>query len=262
MASDPIDQVLLEMDQIVAWTIANDSRAGYFAALYRRVTQTVRDRIGTGYFDDDARMETLDVTFATRYLTAFRQWRAGDHSMSACWAVAFGAVANPKLIILQNLLAGMNAHIAYDLGIATAQIAGSLEGLTSLHDDFDKINALLACMVPTVFAELGELSPLIHLVEDVGGTDEEKLVDRVMNVARDLAWLLAHELVILRDMPGLQQKVLRLKDQTVAQIGKSVVRPGGSVEKIVHVVWLPESKDVAKNIAVLAAPRALPANCG
>src|SRR5436190_1426652 len=127
------------MDEIVAWTIANNSRAGYFAALYRRVTQTVRDRIGTGYFDDDARGEALDVTFATRYLTAYRQWRTGNSSMSACWAVAFGAVAKPKLIILQNLLAGMNAHIAYDLGIATAQTAGTLDGLESLHDDFNKI---------------------------------------------------------------------------------------------------------------------------
>jgi hypothetical protein len=261
MASDPIDQVLAEMDKIVAWTIANDSRAGYFAALYRRVTQTVRDRIGTGYFDDDARMEALDVTFATRYLTAYRQWQAVDPSISACWGVAFGAVANANLIILQNLLAGMNAHIAYDLGIATAETAGTLEGLESLQDDFDKINALLACMVPTVFSELGELSPLIHLVEDIGEGDEEKLVDRVMNVARDLAWLLAHELVILRDLPALQKKVLRLKDQAVAQIGKSVIQPGGSVEKIVHVVWIPESKDVAKNIAVLAAPHALPTSC-
>ena len=262
MATDPIDQLLLEMDEIVSWTVANSSRAGYFAALYRRVTRTVRDRIGTGYFENDARMETLDVTFATRYLTAFKQWRSADPSISACWAVAFDAVADPNLIILQNLLAGMNAHIAYDLGIASAEVAGTLEGLESLHNDFNKINALLACLVPTVFAELGDLSPLIHLVEDIDEPGEEKLVDRVMNVARDLAWLLANELVLLRDIPALRQDVLRIKDQTVAKIGKSVVHPGGSLEKIVHVVWLPESKDVPKNIAVLAAPQALPASCG
>jgi hypothetical protein len=29
-----------------------------------------------------------------------------------------------------------------------------------------------------------------------------------------------------------------------------------------HVVWLMESKDVAKNTAVLATPAALPASCG
>src|SRR6185369_9102712 len=149
-SSDPIDQILLKMDEIVAWCIANASRAGYFAALYRRVTRTVRSKIGTGYFDDDARMETLDVTFATRYLTAFHQWQTGDPAISACWQVAFDAIAS-----------------------------------------------LLACLVPTVFSEIGALSPLIHLVEDLAGPDEEKLVDVVMEFARDFSWLLANELVIL-----------------------------------------------------------------
>jgi hypothetical protein len=31
---------------------------------------------------------------------------------------------------------------------------------------------------------------------------------------------------------------------------------------VIHVVGLAESKDVAKNIAALAAPAALPASCG
>lgn len=262
MATDPIDGVLEEMDEIVSWCLANNSRAGYFAALYRRVTRTVRSRIGTGYFDNDERMETLDVTFATRYLTAFHQWRTGDPSISACWKVAFDALEDPTLIILQNLLVGMNAHIDYDLGIASAQVAGTLEGLESLHGDFNKINALLACLVPTVFTEIGDLSPLIHLVEDFGEPDEVKLVDVVMDVARDFAWLLANELVILRDFPDHQQKLLSMKDQEVSWIGKKIVHPGGSLEKIVHVVWIPESKNVQKNIEVLAAPEMLPASCG
>ncbi len=262
MAADPIDQILKEMDEIVSWSIANDSRTGYFAALYRRVTRTVRARIGTGYFDNDQRMETLDVTFASRYLTAFQQWRANDPTISACWKVAFDAVADPSLIILQNLLVGMNAHIDFDLGIATAQVAGSMEGLQSLHDDFNKINALLACLVPTVFTEIGELSPLIHLVEDIGEPDEEKLVDKMMGVARDFSWLFANELVVLKDLPDLRKDLMSLKDREVSWLGNALVHPGGSLEKILHVVWLAESKDVAKNIEALAAPAMLPASCG
>ncbi|HWM91550.1 MAG TPA: DUF5995 family protein [Thermoanaerobaculia bacterium] len=262
MAADPIDQILQEMDEIVSWCLANGSRAGYFAALYRRVTRTVRSRIGTGYFDDDQRMEVLDVTFATRYLTAFRQWQAGDPTISACWKVAFDAVPDPTLIILQNLLVGMNAHIDYDLGIAAAQVAGTMEGLESLHDDFDKINALLGCLVPTVFTELGDLSPLIHLAEEIGEPDEEKLVDDLMKVARDFSWLLANELVILRDAPDLQQKLLVMKDKEASWLGTKIVHPGGSLEKIFHVIWLAESKEVVKNIEVLAAPEMLPASCG
>ena len=171
-------------------------------------------------------------------------------------------MADPSLIILQNLLVGMNAHIDFDLGIATAQVAGSMEGLQSLHDDFNKINALLGCLVPTVFAEIGELSPLIHLVEDIGEPDEEKLVDKLMGVARDFAWLFANELVVLKDLPDLQKDLMDLKDREVSWLGQVLVHPGGSLEKILHVVWLAESKDVAKNIEALAAPAMLPASCG
>lgn len=257
--ADSIDQVLAQMDAIVDDCTAHGSRAGYFAALYRRVTRTVRSKIGTGYFADDARMETLDVTFASRYLTAYGQWKAGDPAISACWKVAFDAVADPGLILLQNLLVSMNAHINYDLGIATAQVAGTLQGLESLQDDFDKINDLLASVTPTVFSEIGELSPLIHLLEDLDGAGEEDLVGRVMDGARDFAWLLATELVLLKALPDLQGKLLGWKDREVSRLGQDVVAPGGVVEKIVNVVWIPESKDVRKNIAVLAAPALLAA---
>jgi hypothetical protein len=272
-ASDPIDAVLLQLDEIVAGCIANGSRAGYFAALYRRVTRTVRERIGTGYFADDARMEVLDSTFAGRYLTAFRQWRAGDPAISACWKVAFTAVADPSLILLQNLLVGMNAHIPYALGIATAQVAATPAGLASIQGDFDKINALLSCLVPTVFEEIGLLSPLIHLLEDVAGEDEQRLVNIAMQAARDFAWLFANELVIVSgnisgnvsgDMgnPDLQKTLLFLKDKEAGWIGERLLHPGGSLEKVIHVVGLAESRNVARNIAVLAAPAALPASCG
>jgi hypothetical protein len=207
-------------------------------------------------------MEVLDVTFAGRYLTAFQQWRVGDPAISACWKVAFDAVADPTLVILQNLLVGMNAHITYDLGIATAQVAATPAGLASIQGDFDKINALLACLVPTVFAELGDLSPLIHLLEDLGEGNELKIVAVAMQTARDFAWLFANELVIVEENPDLEETLLDLKDKEASWIGERLVHPGGSLEKVLHVVWLAESKNVARNIEVLAAPAALPASCG
>ena len=70
------------------------------------------------------------------------------------------------------------------------------------------------------------------------------------------------ELVILRDFPDHQKQLLSLKDQEVSRLGKLVLHPGGSLEKILHVVWIPESKNVQKNIAALAAPQLLPASCG
>lgn len=56
-----IDEVISALDQIVAESEQNNDPAGYFAALYRKVTIKVKEGIASGYFDDGPRMEQLDV---------------------------------------------------------------------------------------------------------------------------------------------------------------------------------------------------------
>ncbi|MFP4635849.1 MAG: DUF5995 family protein, partial [Nitriliruptoraceae bacterium] len=63
-----IDEVIAELDDVIARAIAQRDAAGYFAVLYRKVTATIRDGLATGFFDDAERMERLDVLFAERYL--------------------------------------------------------------------------------------------------------------------------------------------------------------------------------------------------
>lgn len=72
-----IEHVLARLDGIVDWARSAESPAGYFAALYRRVTHEVKLGIEAGFFSDGPRMEHLDVVFAQRYLDAFDAWRAG-----------------------------------------------------------------------------------------------------------------------------------------------------------------------------------------
>src|SRR5688500_2209070 len=72
-----IDEVIDQLSAIVEWSIANDSRLGYFAALYRKVTLTVRERAAQSSFEDGARLASLTVTFANRYLAAFAAHAAG-----------------------------------------------------------------------------------------------------------------------------------------------------------------------------------------
>src|SRR6202008_4811607 len=98
-------------------------RAGYFAALYYKVTSRVRDGIHNGEFEDGARMEKLDVLFASRYLDAYTKWRNGQQP-SLSWQTAFESTKRSSVLVLQHLLLGMNAHINLDLGIAAAEVAG------------------------------------------------------------------------------------------------------------------------------------------
>ena len=102
--------------------MTSQSRMGYFAALYRRVTCAVRDGISAGSFQNGPLMEQLDVVFASRYLDALATFQAGG-AATRSWMVAFHGYDDANLLILQQLLSGMNAHINLDLGIAAAQVS-------------------------------------------------------------------------------------------------------------------------------------------
>lgn len=115
-----IDDIIRDLESVMQTCMAENSRAGYFAALYHRVTCRIREGIARREFEDNARMERLDVLFALRYLQAWNTWRAGGRP-AASWQVAFGAAAGANTVVMQHLLLGINAHINLDLGIAAAE---------------------------------------------------------------------------------------------------------------------------------------------
>ena len=114
MSARTIDEVIEQLDHIIQRSRHNSSRIGFFAILYRQVTARVREGILSGRFQDGARMERLDVAFANRYLEALEQYRLGEQP-SRCWLAAFQGASSWRLLVLQHLLLGMNAHINLDL---------------------------------------------------------------------------------------------------------------------------------------------------
>ncbi|MEM7538341.1 MAG: DUF5995 family protein, partial [Chloroflexota bacterium] len=142
MQANTIDEVIHELDKILEWSREHNSRVGYFTALYRKVTIQVKEDILAGRFEDNERMERLDVIFANRYLAAFDAYQAGN-PVTEVWQVAFDAAPRWRPIVLQHLLIGMNAHINLDLGIAAATVAPG-EQLATLENDFNQINTVLA----------------------------------------------------------------------------------------------------------------------
>lgn len=43
-----IDEVIEKLESILQWSKEHSSRVGYFASLYLRVTQTIKNKLGTG----------------------------------------------------------------------------------------------------------------------------------------------------------------------------------------------------------------------
>lgn len=240
-----IDGVIARLQAIVQDCIVRRDRNGYFAALYLRVTQAVRDGIRRGEFDDGPRMERLDVLFANRYLSAYDQYRAGELPTRS-WLRAFTAAADPNLVVLQDLLAGMNAHINLDLGIAAARVAPGA-AITGLRADFDRINDVLARLTPVVEQQLDGINPLLDVLSRIAPKLELRMVGFSMEKARAAAWAFAVRLSPLA-VPQ-QLPVIAQRDLEVGLIADAVV----SDNLVIRALRAQESRDVARNIQALAA---------
>lgn len=243
-----IDGVILRLDAIVRESARTGSRFGYFAALYNRVTMAVRDGIRAGMFDDNARMERLDVAFANRYLAAWDAWTTGAKPTRA-WRVAFEAAARPDLSVLQHLFLGMNAHINLDLGIAAADVAPG-DAIHGLQRDFNRINDVLASLLPTVETQLREMSPLLDSLTTIADR-LDNIDDRVgafsMEKARDGAWRFALRLAPIRNSIA-QGFAIDARDAVTAAVGLQFREPG----PLTLVFGGPDGVDVATHVRVLA----------
>lgn len=247
MTLESIDEVLRELDAIVAVSRERGVADGYFAALYRRTTAEVKARIERGVFEDAARMTRLDVVFACRYLDAWHARERGEPT-TAVWNVALGAGRDFWPIVLQHLLLGMNAHINLDLGIAAAQVAPGA-AIGGLERDFNAINGVLSDMVDDVQARLERIWPAMRWLDRVGQDLDEAIVNFSIRRARDHAWLTAVTLAPL-PQPARQAHIQKV-DAAMAALGRRVLHPGASLAWKLAAIRLRERGSVAAKIDAL-----------
>ena len=248
-----IDGVIERLEKIIKDCIARQDRLGYFAALYNRVTRAVKEGIARGEFDDGARMERLDVTFANRYLDALGAWRAGRPT-SACWVRAFEAASRWPPCILQHLLLGMNAHINLDLGVAAAETAPGRD-IHALEGDFAEINRLLAAMIDDVQHRIAAVSPWMWVLDRAGQRTDEELCGFCIERARDVAWRSAVGLAPLGATARAAE--IRRVDAIVAALARPIERPGPLARSALLGARLRETSDVGRVLDALAAPAPL-----
>jgi hypothetical protein len=256
-----IDEVVAAIESIIDWSISASSRLGYFAALYKRITIAIRTAVSQGKFDNATRMQRFDVTFASRYFAALNGYFHPKQfpKPTRSWRVTFDAASRPEPIILQHLLAGVNAHIDLDLGIAVEKVAprGNLD---AMHNDFNTVNAVLSSQVSGVVNEIDELSPVLADLYHALSSNEIFLIDEAVKALRDSAWTFAR---ILSLEPGLAHPfTIWARDQEVsreAQLLYDGPELIGLLKEIVAAIAARESRDVVKNIRVLNQIAAKPA---
>lgn len=240
-----INEVLIRMDQIVAECKSEQSRIGYFAILYRQVTRRVRDGILDGEFEDNPRMELLDVLFASRFINAYELWKAGKKTTES-WRLAFEASKNSSHLVLQHLFLGINAHINLDLGISASETMLGKD-LLGIQGDFNKINAVLAELVDGVKVNISTVSPIFGWLILLAKGQDEMLLNFSIQVARDGAWKYAGE------YHADSNKDFQLKDRdaNISKLAKMLINPGKFLAFLVKIVGFVEWKSVSRTMEQL-----------
>lgn len=231
MECKTIDEVLHTLDKIIVDCKTNNSSLGFFAVLYRKVTRNVKEGILNNRFEDNARMEKLDVLFANRYFKAYFDFK-NQHPISKSWEVAFNVAKSNNYIVLQHLLLGINAHINLDLGIATIH---TIEGhpLENIKNDFNHINQLLSDMTDEVKSNMGTISPVFGLLMPLAKRWDDKLIQFSIETARDGAWGFAE---CLHLNPNNSKALIKERDLQISNLGFKLINPVRSLQWILNTI--------------------------
>ncbi len=239
-----IDEVISALEIIITDSEQNNDPAGYFAALYKKVTIRVKEGIASGYFDDGPRMEQLDVFFAKRYLQAYDAHMKNE-AVSESWKKAFAISDQYWPIVLQHLLMGMNAHINLDLGLAAAEISRG-KNLADLENDFNRINQILSSLVREVEGSLSLVWPALKYVLKWSGKIDDYLIDFSMKLARNGAWKFANEFSLIPE--NEKETAIVKRDQRVARKVYVILKPGLTATMALRIIRITERGSVAEKI--------------
>ena len=130
----------------------------HFNRLYLRVTSLIELRLGDpDYFLDKPFLETLDVRFANRYLSAVGS-EMNDEPVPWPWKKLFDRRGAAGVLRLQFAAAGVNAHITFDLAQAlvdTWKDHPPADGDHQRHD-YDKVNDIFDRLYAPIRQDLNE----------------------------------------------------------------------------------------------------------
>jgi hypothetical protein len=229
-----IDQTVADLRNIA---LDADDAAGYFPALYFRVTNDIADGIIHDRFENGARMERFVETFAGYYIRA----RKAQMPIPRCWQATWDVARDPNLVIVQHLLLGINAHVNYDLAQAVVEVASQEGGLDAVHNDFDTVNDVLA---NTSVAVTRDLDTVSHLTSEAAWLGGGRLFNFTLREARAQAWRAAERLYPLDEQQ--RREYLSELDDLVSVVAYLITRPGLPVGMAVWLARRFEQRDPRK----------------
>ena len=246
-AATSLNEVIAQQEAILNWCRTKESRVGYFAMLYRRMTQQVQEAIAAGQFEDGGRMEKLIVNFANFYLQAWHSYRERLTTGKA-WGQVFMNAEKNNLVVLQHLILGINTHINLDLAKAAVQTCPG-DAIYDLKYDFEKINDIIEALAQQIQNCLEKIWWPLKFLTDIANNRQEAVLNFSISNARKTSWANA---VALSAIQGpAHDHHLGVMENMVTCIADKVINPGRMTNALLKpVVWM-EPKEVHKIMDLL-----------
>jgi hypothetical protein len=245
-----IDEVVSNLDRVIDWSKREQSTIGYFAVLYKRATLAVRHALDEGKFKNGPQMEQFDVVFAQCYFDALNAYFCPDtyDGLTLPWEVAFVGHELGHSTMLQHMVAGLNAHIQFDLGIVTSRLEPNV--LESFEHDFNLINGLVASQIAGMLDIVQELSPRVRLIRWVI-PNEVGLIARIFRKFRKGGW---HFAIYVAMHPDKAREKHVNQTAWAAALGAWYLDPPTYwrlAPLLIRAIAKRESRDIAANLQAL-----------
>jgi hypothetical protein len=222
------------IEELRAVALAADDASGYFPAMYARVTKRIDQAAADGRFGNGTGMVEFARSFAGWYLRP----SAGVEPIPGSWSAAWDVRDDRRLLIVQHLLLGINAHVNHDLPQVVIEAADQRGDLAGIRADFDAVNDVLADTLPEVIRDLGRASRWANVAAAAGGG---RLFTFSLTAARDQAWRYAERNWAL-DAADRSQEAASL-DELVRVLAYLVVHPGWPIRWLVPLARRLEEDD-------------------
>ena len=219
--------------QIIAETCIDGDGLKWFNGLYLQVTQAVQARIASGEVGDSTWLAALDVQFASRYFGALESSLSGQPTPE-CWQVLFASRDQVLIARIQFALAGVNAHINYDLPralVATCKDTGIIpQHSTTQYNEYTAMNSTLDGLIESAKKTLhvrllgDTLPPFSHL--------EDTIAAWSVSAARESAWNNGELLWHLQAVPLLSSNLVGTRGGFTTVAGKALLVPVPAVQAV------------------------------
>jgi hypothetical protein len=208
-----------------------DDGVRWFNRLYLEVTERVATELDKSSGNRPTFLERLDVVFANAYFEALDAAGASPKLPKSyphhAWKPLFESRARRDIAPIQFALAGMNAHINFDLAIGIDQTCAAL-GVpprrgSDEYKEYVGVNKLLkqaqqAAELWLLTDALAELNRHFSPIDDI-------VAIWSITQARDAAWSHAEVLSTLKDQGVIERNFVEILNRSTGMASRALLRP-------------------------------------